>query len=174
MPLPNDADIKRLVEKSDRLFIFATTALRYIGDEFAADPEIRFKVILGDNVMYKSSPYSGLDTLYWTILDKAVPASHDALEEIATRFQFVVGTIVTLRDPLPLPSPQWLSLREMLIRLFDIYTPQFASQHHPVKYHAFFIPRSSTTSQTRNDVTTSDSWSMFPPERPSLPSDVSS
>ena len=104
LQLPSEADIMRLVDRSGSLFIFAATALRYIGDNIARNPKMRLQVILGDNEHYKSKPYSAVDKLYWTILDKAVPADHDALEEIAARFQRVVGTIVTLRDPLPLSA----------------------------------------------------------------------
>ena len=51
--MPNDADI-------NRLFIFASTALRYIDDEFAGLSHL--KVILGENMVYKSTPYTGLDS----------------------------------------------------------------------------------------------------------------
>ena len=104
LQLPSDADIMRLVDRSGSLFIFAATALRYIGDNIARNPKVRLQVILGDNEGYKSKPSSAVDKLYWTILDKVVPADHDALEEIAARFQRVVGTIATLRDLLPLSA----------------------------------------------------------------------
>ena len=104
LPRPDDRDVKRLAEKSDNLFIFAATALRYICDDTAGDPKRRLEVILGDTEGYRSKPYSAVDRLYWTIVDKAVPADHDSLEEMEDRFQRVVGTIVTLRDPLPLSA----------------------------------------------------------------------
>ena len=53
--MPDDADI-------NRLFILASIALRYIDDKFAGDPETRLKVILGENMVYKSTPYTGLDS----------------------------------------------------------------------------------------------------------------
>ena len=53
--MPNDADL-------NRLFIFASISLRYIDDEFAGDPETRLKVILGEKMVYKSRPYTGLDS----------------------------------------------------------------------------------------------------------------
>ena len=104
LPLPSDADIIRLVETSGSLFVFAATALRYIGDRVARNPKRRLEFILGNNENYKSRPYSAVDKLYWTILDEVVPTGHDSLEEIKDRFQRVIGTIVTLRDPLPLSA----------------------------------------------------------------------
>ena len=104
LPIPDDKDVRRLAELSDNLFIFASTALRYIGDDIARDPKTRLEVILGNNKVYKSEPYSAVDKLYQTILDKAVPAGHNSVEEIKDRFQRVIGTIVTLREPLPLSA----------------------------------------------------------------------
>ena len=51
LPLPNYADIKRPVEKSDSVFISASISLRYIDDEFARDPDTRLKISLGDDTM---------------------------------------------------------------------------------------------------------------------------
>ena len=75
LSLPNYADVVRLVKKSGGLFIFASTALRYISDNIAGDSKTCLEVILGDKVNYKSKPYFSLDKLYWIILDKVFQLS---------------------------------------------------------------------------------------------------
>ena len=68
LPIPDDEDVRRLAELSDILFISASTALRYIGDDIARDRLTRLGVILGDNKVYRSKPFSAVDKLYWAIL----------------------------------------------------------------------------------------------------------
>lgn len=62
-PWPSEGDIKALVEKSDGLFIFASTLVDFITDE-KAPPDLKLKAVL--------ALHSGLDPLYEQVL-RAVP-----------------------------------------------------------------------------------------------------
>ncbi|KAI9056724.1 hypothetical protein FKP32DRAFT_1748584, partial [Trametes sanguinea] len=72
---PTEDEFRHLLDLTELLFIFASTAVRFIGDEYAMDPEGRLSVLLsvGGEVaaaMAKSfnSPFWILNTLYLQVL----------------------------------------------------------------------------------------------------------
>ena len=101
LPLP-DADIMRLVEKSDKLFVHAATALRFIGDENVNDPQAQLAIILGSQQDPDARPYYALDILYRQVLSKSIPQEESTRKQIEKRNSSVISVIVTLREPLPL------------------------------------------------------------------------
>ncbi|TDL13831.1 hypothetical protein BD410DRAFT_686302, partial [Rickenella mellea] len=81
---PSVADLKRLVELSSGLFIFASTVVRLVAeDDEDGHPTQRLKVVL------ETPP--GLNNLYTQILSTA---------NLGPNFQNIVGTIILLKEPL--------------------------------------------------------------------------
>lgn len=108
---PATADLRDLVEMAIPLFIFASTVCRFITDDRMGGPDQQLKRVL----KYKSrSQESALDATYLPILDQMVEglALRD-LELVTQRFHQIVGSIVTLADPLSVSA---------LARLIDVPT----------------------------------------------------
>ncbi|KAF9518945.1 hypothetical protein BS47DRAFT_1337839, partial [Hydnum rufescens UP504] len=99
-----EGEINALVEKSGKLFIYAATSIRFIGDTRVRDPYGHLRLILDTQLTKESeaTPYSQLDSLYVGVLRNSISDSHRKI--IVKRFQTVVGSIVLLREPLPLGS----------------------------------------------------------------------
>ncbi|KAF9512576.1 hypothetical protein BS47DRAFT_1486132 [Hydnum rufescens UP504] len=99
-----EAEKNLLVQKSGKLFIYAATAIRFIGDDRVRDPQTHLRLILNTQSLQQAgaTPYLQLDNLYMEVLRNSLsPFNH---REILKRFQIVVGSIVLLREPLPLHS----------------------------------------------------------------------
>ncbi|KAJ3487206.1 hypothetical protein NLG97_g6457 [Lecanicillium saksenae] len=100
-PWPNKAKFDQLLEMSTPLFIFASTVCRFIeNDGYADGPEIQLETILGDKT------HGNFNNLYLPILRQMVlKHSNDTgntLKQAAmSDFAKIVGSIVTLFDPLP-------------------------------------------------------------------------
>ena len=92
-----EEDALTLSEKSGHLFIFAKTALRFIGDDKVLDPRQQMNILLRMD-QTTINPYSSLDTLYLQILENALPQDRD---DIFLRFREVVGCILLSRDAIP-------------------------------------------------------------------------
>ena len=96
---PREEDVKMLSEKSGRLFIFAKTALRFIGDDQVSDPRRQMSTLLG-MVNGAVNPYSPLDQLYRQVLENAL-SKERVPDDIFLRFRRVVGCIILSQDALP-------------------------------------------------------------------------
>ena len=94
---PGEEDVLTLSEKSGRLFIFAKTALCFIGDDKVLDPRQQMNILLGMD-RTTINPYSQLDTLYLHVLENALPQDRD---DIFLRFRRVVGCILLSQDAIP-------------------------------------------------------------------------
>ncbi|KAF9509840.1 hypothetical protein BS47DRAFT_113675 [Hydnum rufescens UP504] len=99
-----EGEINALVEKSGKLFIYAATSIRFIGDTRVRDPHRHLGLILDTRLSRasKAMPYTQLDNLYVGVLRNSLSDANS--EAIIERFQTVVGSIVLLRQPLPLRS----------------------------------------------------------------------
>jgi energy-coupling factor transporter ATP-binding protein EcfA2 len=97
---PGKENRKALVEKAGGLFIWISTALKFIEDEDEDDPEGQLKLILneGGGSQMSSSPMSDLDTLYLQVLNQAF--SFKASERRIGLFRKIVGAIITIKNPL--------------------------------------------------------------------------
>lgn len=95
---PSSADICTLVDRSEQLFIYAATVVKFIADDTMSVPKERLIMTLRPAVKAIDSPYKQLDQLYQQVLESALPepCSDDALK----RFHAIVGTIILLYDPL--------------------------------------------------------------------------
>lgn len=104
---PGSEQIRRLVEKSSGLFIWAATACRFIrqGKIYA---EERLSIILGTQTT-DSAPEKELNVIYLTVLTNSIPADFSEEEKKAyySLLRSILGSIVVLTSPL---SIQALSL----------------------------------------------------------------
>ena len=113
---PGEAKIELLCKKACGLFLYASTACRFIGDR-SWDPEENLSVVLQDDYVGQS-PTGDLDDMYTKILMRSItPSSRDQQRQIA-QFRQIVGSIVVLFDSLPpVTLCQILGIREEVARL---------------------------------------------------------
>ncbi|KAJ6545263.1 WD40-repeat-containing domain protein [Mycena capillaripes] len=97
---PRQEDIETLVQMSGTLFVYAATAVRFIG---ARNPVRQMQILLGVHQASGMNPYAQLDELYIQILREGLPLDKVSDEEVDI-FEWVVGTLVLLRDPLALSA----------------------------------------------------------------------
>src|SRR5258708_2883816 len=95
---PSPIDLKVLVHKSGRLFIWAATAVKFIGDIHILNPDGQLQIILNRSAS-SQKPYAELDELYHMVLSKGVSNPDCMLD-----FQHVLATIVLLRNPMSLQT----------------------------------------------------------------------
>ena len=96
---PRDEDVKALTEKSGNLFIFAKTALRFIGDDQVLDPKGQMNILLGMDKP-TANTYSLLDKIYDQVLESALSGDR-VPDRIFRRFRRVIGCIILSQDALP-------------------------------------------------------------------------
>ncbi|KLO07808.1 hypothetical protein SCHPADRAFT_632288 [Schizopora paradoxa] len=104
---PSEDDFNALVKSCGKLFIYASTAIGFIGDGRALrTPEESLQIILNirsDDAL-DDMPYKQLDDLYSRILLEAVGNNAKAESKGMVRFRKILGSIVLLRDPLSVNS----------------------------------------------------------------------
>ena len=103
-PQPDESDILRLVKKCDNLFVYAETALRFIGAKAVNNPQEQLAIILGSRQDRDARPYSALDSLYLQVLTKAIPQDDAIQTQVEKRNAKVIRAIVTLQEPLPVTA----------------------------------------------------------------------
>ncbi|KIL64864.1 hypothetical protein M378DRAFT_162714 [Amanita muscaria Koide BX008] len=109
----SDDEIETLVLAAGRLFIIASTSVRFILNPKLADPGSRMKRLL-DAFAQGRTPFSDLNSFYLVILQDAVECDDD---EIVGCYQAVVGAIVLIQNPLPVTTlAQLIDRREKQIR----------------------------------------------------------
>ena len=95
---PRDEDVQTLSEKSGHLFLFAKTALRFIGDNQVLDPQGQMDILLGMDEP-TANAYSPLDKTYERALESALSGDR-VPDRIFLRFRRVVGCIILSQDAL--------------------------------------------------------------------------
>jgi NACHT domain len=98
---PSDANLWQLAEKAENIFIYASTVVKFVDDEY--DPRRKLEIAL--------QLHKGLDSLFEQVL-------HDAKER--PHFGQVLGAIVYLRG-----NPNISSMR-VLLQLDSVYDIRFA------------------------------------------------
>ncbi|KEP47368.1 putative vegetative incompatibility protein HET-E-1 [Rhizoctonia solani 123E] len=99
-PSPTELQFQALVKKAGILFIYAATAVRYVGfDNFQSDPEDRLRIILAGSESQEDGENEEIDDLYITVLDAALGNLRLRKVERDTMRQ-VLHTVVCARDPL--------------------------------------------------------------------------
>ncbi|KAF9505346.1 hypothetical protein BS47DRAFT_1354017 [Hydnum rufescens UP504] len=149
LSMPTDwttgAEKNFLVKKSGKLFIYAATAIRFIGDDRVQDPQTHLSLILNTDSLREAgaTPYSHLDKLYMEVLRNSLSSSNH--REIVRRFQIVVGSIVLLREPLPLHSLanfvqyETRIVETSLRHLHSVIVPPSDIHEAPRIYHPSFL-----------------------------------
>ncbi|CUA68566.1 Cilia-and flagella-associated protein 52 [Rhizoctonia solani] len=97
---PSEEQLAALVEKAGILFIYAATAVRYIGyDNFRRNPHARLRNLLDAQRNQKSKKNEEIDELYKIVLDAAL--NDQGLEdEERSDIEQILRTVVCARDPL--------------------------------------------------------------------------
>lgn len=77
-PWPSDEDISKLVDKTDGLYVYASTVTKYIGDPDALDPRDRLETIISLRLHRPFSsnvlrPTAELDSLYTLVMRRIPP-----------------------------------------------------------------------------------------------------
>ena len=113
---PGATKIDLLCKKACGLFIYASTACRFIGDP-SWDPEENLSIVLQDDYVGQS-PTGDLDDMYTKILMRSItPGSRDQQNQSA-QFRKIVGSIVVLFDSLSVVTLcRLLGIREEVVRL---------------------------------------------------------
>lgn len=94
-----DNDLDVLVTRAGGLFIFASTAIKYIRDRAVRhDPQTSVDFILHNA---DASKPRLLDQLYFRIVDDAAPADD---EEFVAQYRRVIGVVVNLLEPLSIAA----------------------------------------------------------------------
>ncbi|RPA83896.1 hypothetical protein BJ508DRAFT_52548 [Ascobolus immersus RN42] len=139
---PGDDRLQKLCQKAKGLFIYASTACLFIGED-PYDAEDRLELILQDDYVGKSMNAS-LDLIYSTILKKSITFKGCNEKETAAKIRLVIGSIVALQDVLSLASLERLltfrepngkakvSIRSALHRLHSVFTVP-VQKDEPVK-----------------------------------------
>ncbi|KAF8674102.1 NACHT domain [Rhizoctonia solani] len=97
---PSEAHIASLVKKAGALFIYAATAVPYIGyDNFQSDRDGRLRTILSASRYEDDGEHREIDQLYTTILEAALGDQH--LRKIERdSIRQVLHTVICVREPL--------------------------------------------------------------------------
>jgi NACHT domain len=140
----SEDNIHSLVEKSGKLFIYAATSIRFISDDRVRDPRRQLHLILDLKNAQEAgaTPYMQLDSLYMGVLHNSLSDLNRG--DILKRFQMVVGSIILLREPLPLRSLAKFIPYEMggidaaLYYLRSIIIPPWGEDEAPRIYHPSF------------------------------------
>ncbi len=95
---PSLVDLKALVDKAGKLFIWAATAVKFIEDPHILNPERQLQIILNRSVS-SQKPYAELDELYQMVLSNGASNPDHMLD-----FQCVLATVVLLQNPMSLQT----------------------------------------------------------------------
>ncbi len=91
---PPEKDLEQLVNSARKLFIWAATAIHFMGDSVERNPASQLKILLGmpvDPNMNNENPYGPLDNLYMAVLSQATKGLQALLVK---GIQDVIGTII--------------------------------------------------------------------------------
>jgi hypothetical protein len=95
---PAQHEIDALVALATPLFVFASTAIKFI-DSSAFPPRRQLDIILSsDTAGTQAAPFKNLDRLYMGVLLAAI-AEEDEVDEICGRFRRVMGAILSVLEP---------------------------------------------------------------------------
>lgn len=139
-----EAQIKLLAEAAGTLFIHAATALRFLMDILGPRKQLKLllEFIQSPRQAHKAQPFASLDELYLQILRGII--SQMTGGAVAQLFRTVVGSIVLLRDPLPVRALERLAnldeddATELLKNLHSIILPPGPPDYCPRIYHPSF------------------------------------
>ncbi len=136
---PFSRDVDLLVERAGKLFIWAATAMRFLGAGIIIRPDKQLEIILHSSATHQN-PYADLDKLYEVVLTTFIsyPRSMDLLSHL----RLLLSTVVLLRIPMPVPTlTSFLQIDDVEDLLFAIQSiiPTPRQTNVPVEiYHPSF------------------------------------
>jgi hypothetical protein len=114
---PSEEDIQALATLCFGLFIFAATSIKFIEDRNDSDPRGQLTRLLSGKELSThthSSPHHHLYKLYMQVLTHAFP---DITSQLSGRLKMILGSIVSLQEPLsPVSLENLLGLAPSLVR----------------------------------------------------------
>ncbi|KAH9852378.1 hypothetical protein C2E23DRAFT_903842 [Lenzites betulinus] len=124
---PSDQEVDELVELASELFIFAATAVKFVGDGRTNDPERQLVFLLRPSepssvAAARDSPYRYLDALYLQVLKSAFPKLD---RRVRAEMKNILGTIALVQEQLhPGALEALLHLKGGLVRrtLRDVHS----------------------------------------------------
>ena len=96
---PAEADFITLSQLAGGLFIFAASAVKFIGDKKYSDPSSQLEILTSKAASRGS--YTLLDNWHLQVLDSVLP---EVSENLSTWLKSVLGSIVLIKGPLPRPD----------------------------------------------------------------------
>ncbi|KIL59264.1 hypothetical protein M378DRAFT_14960 [Amanita muscaria Koide BX008] len=136
----SDEQVECLIQASGKLFIMASTAVRYILDRFSYAPDSQIKELL-DAFAQGRTPFDNLVDFYTIILRSAIP-DKCRNTRLVDRYQAIVGTIVLAQDPLSVHSIASLieiDVDNVLVVLRQLQSVIFVADNKPRAYHKSFV-----------------------------------
>jgi hypothetical protein len=98
---PPPGIIEVLVKRSAALFVYAATAVRFVGDvQYSPRARLDFLLAHQEGKQVAKSPYRMLDNLYLQVLVDAVRTQGDDADDLCRRLRTIVGAVILLRYPL--------------------------------------------------------------------------
>jgi hypothetical protein len=99
---PSDEEVHTLVKKAGKLFVYAATSVRFIGDKSVRNPRRQLRAIVSVQEAPGATPFTDLDELCLQLLLSILPKSDASF--VLDRFQVVVDSLIVLREPLPVDA----------------------------------------------------------------------
>ncbi|KEP48446.1 putative vegetative incompatibility protein HET-E-1 [Rhizoctonia solani 123E] len=126
---PSEEQIASLVDKAGILFIYAATAVRYIGyDNFQSDPHDRLRTILATSESEEDGENEEIDQLYTTVLEAAL-GNRKLRKAERNSMQQVLHTVVCARDPLTVSGLSELLRIHNIDRVRAVLRPLWSILH---------------------------------------------
>ena len=101
---PSSSEFNTLVNAAGKLFIIASTAIKFLLDDRRCNPKAQMRDLMQAITINDGNigvtPLNTLDGVYTQILSVSIPP--DSSPDVLSRFHSVIGTIVLLQDPLPI------------------------------------------------------------------------
>jgi hypothetical protein len=102
LPFPTDDDLRELVTRSGKLFIYAATVVKWVSDS-KADPKLRLQQVLDQDVDEVAFQHKLLDGMYLQIITEAAQTSGNPLPH-ERALANILSTVVLLQEPMHAPA----------------------------------------------------------------------
>ena len=112
----NSEEITYLVRAAGRLFIIASTAVRFVLDKIVRNPRSQMEALKADGRI----SLGDLDSFYLVILRHVVPPKYKPI--LVQHFKTVVGTILAIQKPLPISALEHLTLPQSVTDIHVVLT----------------------------------------------------
>jgi hypothetical protein len=137
---PSAVDIDALADSSGKLFVYASTVVRFLNSKW--DPNRLLDHLLRRRDGGFGSPYSSLDRLYTQVLSDSVETTDDDGPVLCQRLRDVMGVIVLVSHPLRAGALANLldrSYNDVQLAIKDLASLLLSADNEPVRvFHPSF------------------------------------